>query len=421
MAHELAVMGEHTAVSLWRSPEEVLAEAQQAAKALIKVVDLKPKKVVFNGETYLEFEDWQTVSKFYGCTTKIISTNMVEYDGVRGFEATAVVIDRHQNEIGRVDSMCLSDEANWGDVPVYEWKDELDEKGQKIWIAGKDGKKRPKGTKVEVRREPKPLFQLRSMAQTRAQVKALRSIFSWVVVMAGYQPTPAEELTGNEFPPDDDPGDDPKKQPVNMPQPTQAAKQGTDERFEVTGKITVRGSASKEGTLWVNMGEHTLAIPAEAIGKYPFNVGDKMSITVVEKQGKERKFWVLKWVQSYEAAPPPEPGEVIPPEKPAGEKKPDAIDEALANGQVAFEDVEREPIGTLEETRQGVLGRKREIVIQTMVGKNKDRNNGLTWENMHKILDGMEPPVKHVSELPLSMFEQFKKIASGEVDWRELV
>ena len=34
------------------------------------------------------------------------------------------------------------------------------------------------------------------MAQTRAQAKALRNVLAWVVVMAGYAPTPAEEMDG---------------------------------------------------------------------------------------------------------------------------------------------------------------------------------------------------------------------------------
>jgi hypothetical protein len=41
-----------------------------------------------------------------------------------------------------------------------------------------------------------PWFQLASMAQTRAGAKALRNAFAWVVVLAGYQPTPAEEMDG---------------------------------------------------------------------------------------------------------------------------------------------------------------------------------------------------------------------------------
>ena len=43
----------------------------------------------------------------------------------------------------------------------------------------------------------KPWFQLASMAQTRAGAKALRNVLAWVVVLAGYRPTPAEELTSS--------------------------------------------------------------------------------------------------------------------------------------------------------------------------------------------------------------------------------
>ena len=39
-----------------------------------------------------------------------------------------------------------------------------------------------------------PAFQIRSMAQTRAAAKCLRNVLAWVVVMAGYAPTPAEEM-----------------------------------------------------------------------------------------------------------------------------------------------------------------------------------------------------------------------------------
>jgi hypothetical protein len=40
----------------------------------------------------------------------------------------------------------------------------------------------------------KPEYQLKSMAQTRASAKALRNVLAWVVVLAGYKPTPAEEM-----------------------------------------------------------------------------------------------------------------------------------------------------------------------------------------------------------------------------------
>ena len=112
-----------------RLPEEILADAQRAAQALQKVVSHKKKPVVFKGEQYLEFEDWQTLGRFYGFTTMVEWTRPVEFGNVKGFEARAVAIDRNGNAASSAEAMCLNDELNW---------------------------------------QEKPLFQLRSMAQTRA-------------------------------------------------------------------------------------------------------------------------------------------------------------------------------------------------------------------------------------------------------------
>ncbi len=138
-----------------RPPEVVLDEARKAARALQDVIEGKEKKVTFNGETYLEYEDWQTLGRFYGVTAKIESTDFVQFGEVKGFQARAVAIRGDGMEISGAEAMCLNDERNWGS---------------------------------------KPLFQLRSMAQTRACAKVLRNVLAWVVVMAGYRPTPAEEM-----------------------------------------------------------------------------------------------------------------------------------------------------------------------------------------------------------------------------------
>jgi hypothetical protein len=42
-------------------------------------------------------------------------------------------------------------------------------------------------------------FQLESMAQTRAQSKALGSVFRWIMTLAGFSPTPAEEVPREGF------------------------------------------------------------------------------------------------------------------------------------------------------------------------------------------------------------------------------
>lgn len=141
------------------APATVLAEAQKAAGALKDVIARKPKPVVINGEQYLEFEDWQTVGRFYGVTVGSEGEpEFVELAGVKGFKATAIAI-RNGQTISRATAYCMSDEERWATAPTY---------------------------------------QVCSMAQTRANAKALRNVLSWVAVLAGYKPTPAEEMYGVE-------------------------------------------------------------------------------------------------------------------------------------------------------------------------------------------------------------------------------
>jgi len=83
----------------------------------------------------------------------------VEIFGIKGAKARAEVIDlRTGMVVGGAEAYCMRDEENW---------------------------------------KEKPWFQLASMAQTRAGAKALRNVLAWVVVLAGYRPTPAEELTSS--------------------------------------------------------------------------------------------------------------------------------------------------------------------------------------------------------------------------------
>jgi len=141
-------------IALQAAPAEVIADAQKAAAALRDVIARKPKPVKINGEQYLEFEDWQTIGRFYGITAKVVSTSLISIDGVRGYEARAVAIDAAGREVTAAEAMCLSDEKNWKD---------------------------------------KPLFTLRSMAQTRAAAKVLRNVLSWVAVLAGYRPAALDD------------------------------------------------------------------------------------------------------------------------------------------------------------------------------------------------------------------------------------
>lgn len=177
MGDDLTIYEENRDITISRPPEVILTEAKKAASALADVVSKKKKPVIMNGEQYLEFEDWQTVGRFYGVTAKIISTNYIDYGNAQGFEAKAVALRTDGMEISAAEAMCLNDENNW---------------------------------------KSKPLFQLRSMAQTRACAKALRNVLAWVVVLAGYIPTPAEEIQEMV---------DKTKSPIQPPQAKQAETQ----------------------------------------------------------------------------------------------------------------------------------------------------------------------------------------------------
>jgi hypothetical protein len=158
---EALVIAPPPSLGLQRAPQIILEEAAKAAQALRDVIERKPQKVVINGKTFLQFEDWQTLGRFYGITAAARSTTYIEFGRVQGFEchAEAILVSTGQ-VISAAQAMCLDDESKWSN---------------------------------------KPLFQLRSMAQTRAQAKALRNVLAWVVVMAGYAPTPAEEMDGQKI------------------------------------------------------------------------------------------------------------------------------------------------------------------------------------------------------------------------------
>lgn len=140
------------------APVATIARAKEAAKALQSVIASKPKPVVIRGEQYIEFEDWQLLGNFYGTAVQTYDAVPVEINGIRGAKASASLYDIRTGLIlggTGAEAYCMEDEEKWGSSPWY---------------------------------------QLASMAQTRAGSKALRNRFAWVVVLAGYRPTPAEEI-----------------------------------------------------------------------------------------------------------------------------------------------------------------------------------------------------------------------------------
>jgi len=147
-------------------PQAEVEFAQEAAKVLMDIVNKNKLAVKLGGDkAHIMFEGWATVAKFYGCTIKSNNVQPIgdpDKDGrYPGFTAHAVVLNKNGMEIGGASAGCMRDERNW---------------------RNRDN------------------FALMSMAQTRAGAKAARMVFSWVVVLAGYSPTPLEEMPTDEEP-----------------------------------------------------------------------------------------------------------------------------------------------------------------------------------------------------------------------------
>jgi len=143
------------------SPKQEVAFAAECADALMEVISKKPRKVVINGKQYLEFEDWQTIARFYQCTVGIDWVKPLTSENINGkkvfggYEARAQVLNKDGLAISAAEANCTISEPKW---------------------------------------KTRDRFQIKSMAQTRACAKALRNVFSWVVVMKGFAPTPVEEM-----------------------------------------------------------------------------------------------------------------------------------------------------------------------------------------------------------------------------------
>lgn len=132
-------------------PERDVERARAAARALMSVIEAT-KTLKLNGKTYLFFEHWQTIGQFFNHSVGIDWVREIE--NPEGYEAKSVLYHNGQIVGGAIAS-CTRDEINW---------------------------------------KNKPDFQLRSMAQTRAMSKALRSRFGFIAVLAGAEPTAAEEI-----------------------------------------------------------------------------------------------------------------------------------------------------------------------------------------------------------------------------------
>lgn len=161
-------------------PKEMLKQVQEVANLLMSVVEKQKLYHDIGGRRHIEVTAWQFAAHFFGIAAQITYCEPYtdHLTGASGFKAKANAIMIASGQvISTGEAICMNDEDNWSTRPKYEW------------VHGK---------KEQVGEVPVPSYQLMSMSQTRSIGKVLSNVLRYVAVLAGFSPTPAEEMTGGE-------------------------------------------------------------------------------------------------------------------------------------------------------------------------------------------------------------------------------
>jgi len=133
-------------------PTEVIDRAGKVADALKSVIVRQKLTSNIQGKEYVRCEGWTLLGSMLG----VYPVNVWTRETANGWEARVEARTRDGAVVGAAEAMCTKDEPRWKNADAYA---------------------------------------LRSMAQTRATSKALRMPLGFVMTLAGYEATPAEEMT----------------------------------------------------------------------------------------------------------------------------------------------------------------------------------------------------------------------------------
>ncbi len=167
MAKETALEPIKEASLLTGSPADRITEATEVANALAPLITSKKLYANISGKKHVLYEGWTTLGALMGVFPKVAWTHPLKADqtvaiggdAVIGWEARVEAVTLSGAIVGAAEAQCLRAESNWKNRDDYA---------------------------------------LRSMAQTRAGAKALRMPLGFIMSLAGYEATPADEMPRGE-------------------------------------------------------------------------------------------------------------------------------------------------------------------------------------------------------------------------------
>lgn len=173
------------------SPQDIVVRATAMAKTLANIITEQGLFTTISGRKYVHVEGWTTLGAMLGIMPREVDVHENENGD---YEATVELIRVSDGAvIGRASSIVSTDEKTWANRPRYA---------------------------------------RRSMAVTRATGKAYRLGYSWIMKLAGYEPTPAEEMpmegSYRELA-------KPKRKPAPMPEQIDEAIEGAEPVLPING------------------------------------------------------------------------------------------------------------------------------------------------------------------------------------------
>jgi hypothetical protein len=197
-------------------PRLVIARAVEVADELARVIRDKRLSVRISGREHVFVEGWTLLGTMLG-VFPVLSWSRPLDDG---WEARVEARTLDGRIVGAAESMCLRSEKEWG----------------------------PKPTRGKAKDE----FALRSMAATRATSKALRQPLGFVMSLAGFEVTPAEEM--------------PAEETDAAPAPSSVAPvQATDEQFAEISALLERLTELDPDTDWTAQARELAGVPAQKL------------------------------------------------------------------------------------------------------------------------------------------------------------
>ncbi|CAL7961363.1 hypothetical protein GAMM_200033 [Gammaproteobacteria bacterium] len=141
-------------------PEQTVKEASSIATALANIINKQNLFTVITNKTgakskYVHVTGWGILMAMRGVSPCVTRCEKLNREGEVAYESDVELISHDGKVVGKASAICSSKERN------KSYQEE---------------------------------YAIKSMSQTRATGKAARLSFAWIMKLAGYEPTPAEEM-----------------------------------------------------------------------------------------------------------------------------------------------------------------------------------------------------------------------------------